>query len=42
MERNKNTTNDFFGLQDKSGNDGLFTDVNFPIDDALFWYDAGE
>ena len=39
MDRNKNTKDDF--LKIKAGSK-KFTDANFPIDDALYWKDAGE
>jgi len=39
MERNKNTTDDYDNIE---GSGNQFTDVNFPISDALFWHDAGE
>ena len=51
MDRNKNTNDDYFYIIDEENDLGLdnegnpitkYTDANFPIDDALFWYDAGE
>ena len=39
MDRNKNTVDDFLTIVDGSN---MYTDVNFPTDDALFWKDAGE
>jgi len=39
MNRNKNTKDDFLSIVKGSKK---FTDKNFPIDDALFWKDAGE
>ena len=39
MERNKNTVDDYLTIQAGSN---LYTDANFPYDDALYWKDAGE
>jgi hypothetical protein len=43
MDRNKNTKDDYYVWY----NDGVdvgdpYTDPNFPLDDALWWLDAGE
>lgn len=39
MDRNKNSFDDFYSINAGST---MFTDVNFPTDDGLFWADAGE
>ena len=41
MDRNKNTVDDFLTIVAGSGT-GTYTDNNFPINDALYWKDAGE
>ena len=44
MERLHNSTDDYYNiyLNGADGNGSAFTDVNFPVMDALYWHDAGE
>ena len=43
MERLRNTTDDFESLIANGLPGGaMFNDVNFPIEDGLYWKDAGE
>ena len=39
MERNWNTTDDYLTLKNSSTK---FEDINFPVEDAIFWHDFGE
>ena len=39
MRRLENTTDNFTAILNGTEK---FTDVNFPIDDALYWVDAGQ
>ena len=41
MDRNKNTFDDFLEIEAGTGT-GTFVDVNFPLNDALYWEDAAE
>ena len=41
MDRNKNTFDDYLMIQ-QADMKNKYSDVNFPIDDALFWMDTGE
>ena len=41
MDRNKNTVDDFINIV-KRDSSNKFVDHNFPINDALYWKDAGE
>jgi len=43
FDRNLNTTDDYEKIMaDGVSGGGKYVDVNFPIEDALYWYDAGE